>query len=167
MAVKREIERKFLLPSRPDLADPLLAGAPRLEIEQTYLLGSPGRSERVRAVREQGRDERFYHTRKRRLSSLSREEEEHEVDRARYEELVSRRDPARGTIRKTRLVFSFAAHRFELDLFESPAGVVLLEVELASEDEPVELPPFRGLSEVTGDERYSNSELARRAERPD
>lgn len=164
-SVKREIERKFLLDAVPDLREAPLAGARRLEIEQTYLLGESGGSERVRAVREQGRDERFFHTRKRRISALAREEEEREIDEERYLELRGRADPGRGTIRKTRLLFPHAGHLFELDLFGRPRGLVLLEVELGSEDEPVELPPFPGLHEVTGDDRYSNAELARRVSR--
>lgn len=162
MAVKREIERKFLLDPAPELREPPLCGARRLEIEQTYLLGAHGGSERVRVVREQGRDERYFHTRKRRISALAREEEEHEIDQKRYLELRGRADPGRGTIRKTRLLFPHAGHLFELDLFERPRGLVLLEVELDSEDAQVELPPFPGLHEVTGDDRYSNAELARR-----
>lgn len=163
--MKHEIERKFLVDAAPDLRQALLAGARRLEIEQTYLVGARGRSERVRAVREQGRDERYFHTRKRRISALVREEDEREIDRKRYLELRARSDPGRGTIRKTRLLFPHAEHLFELDLFESPGDLVLLEVELAAEDEPVELPPFPGLREVTGDPRYLNSELARRVAR--
>lgn len=165
MVVKREIERKFLLDPAPDPREPPLAGARRLEIEQTYLLGSHGGSERVRAVREQGRDERYFHTRKRWISALARQEEEHEIGRERYLELRARADPGRGTIRKTRLLFPHAGHLFELDLFERPPGLVLLEVELGSEDEPLELPPFPGLHEVTGDDDYSNAELARRVAR--
>lgn len=163
--MKREIERKFVLDEAPDLTTPLLADGRRLEIDQTYLLAGRDGSERVRAVRETGRDERYFHTRKRRLSALSREEDEREIDRTRYLGLRERSDPERGTIRKTRVIFPHAAHVFELDLFESPPGLVLLEVELAAEDEPVELPPFPGLREVTGDDRYLNSELARRVAR--
>jgi CYTH domain-containing protein len=77
--------------------------------------------------------------------------------------LLARRDPERGTIRKTRHVFSYGGRVFELDVFERPPDIVLLEVELPSEDAPVELPPFDGLREVSGDDRYSNAELARQA----
>lgn len=157
-----EIERKFVLDRPPDLSSPPLDGARRLAIEQTYLLGDRG-TERVRLLREAGRPERYFHTTKRRVSALTREEDEREIDRAEYVQLLARRDPERGTIHKTRHVFPYGDRIFELDLFERPPGIVLLEVELPSEDAPVELPPFDGLHEVSGDARYSNSELARRA----
>jgi CYTH domain-containing protein len=161
--VSTEIERKFVLPSVPDFGRPPLAGARRLAIEQTYLFADDGTRERVRQVREEGQPERYFHTRKRRISALTREEDEREIERDEYERLLARRDPERGTIRKTRHVFPYGNRLFELDVFEHPSGVVLLEVELPSEDAPVELPPFDGLREVSGDERYSNAELARQA----
>jgi adenylate cyclase len=160
--VSSEIERKFVLDEPPDLGLPPLDDARRLAIEQTYLLGEPG-SERVRLTREEGRPERYFHTTKTRVSALTREEVEREIDREEYVRLLERRDPERGTIRKTRHVFPFGDRVFELDVFDDPSGVVLLEVELPSEDAPVELPPFAGLREVSGDDRYSNAQLARQA----
>jgi adenylate cyclase len=158
--VSTEIERKFVLDEPPDLGRAPLDGARRLAIEQTYLLGDRG-TERVRLVREEGGPERYVHTAKRRISALTREEDEREVDQEEYLRLLDRRDPGRGTIRKIRYVFPYAGHVFELDVFEQPPGLVLLEVELPSEDAPVDLPPFEGLREVSADARYSNSELAR------
>jgi adenylate cyclase len=159
--VSSEIERKFVLDEPPDLRRPPLDGARRLAIEQTYL-GDRG-SERVRLTREEGRPERYFHTTKRPVSALTREEDEREIDLEEYVRLLARRDSERGTIRKTRHVFPFGDRVFELDVFEQPPGIVLLEVELPSEDASVELPPFRGLREVSGDDRYSNAELARQA----
>ena len=160
--VSSEIERKFVLDEPPDLGLPPLDGARRLAIEQTYLVGDRG-SERVRMTREGGRPERYFHTTKRPVSALTREEDEREVDREEYLRLLARRDPERGTIRKTRHVFPYGGRVFELDVFEQPPGIVLLEVELPSEDAAVDLPPLAGLREVSGDARYSNAELARQA----
>jgi adenylate cyclase len=167
MAAAREIERKFLLDATPDLERAPVAGARTLHIEQTYLLGPDGESERVRLVREPSEPDRYFHTVKRRISALTREEDEREISRSQYRRLSARRDPERETIRKTRHVFPYRGRVFELDVFEAPPGLVLLEVELPSEDEPVDLPPLPGLRDVTGDERYSNSELARRIRRRD
>jgi polyphosphate glucokinase len=161
--VSAEIERKFLLEEAPDVRRPPLDGARRLAIEQTYLLGEDGATERVRLVREEGAPERYFHTTKRPVSALTRQEDEREVDRGEYLRLLARRDPERGTIRKTRHVFPYGERTFELDVFEQPPGLVLLEVELPSEDAPVALPPFGGLREVSGDDRYANAELARQA----
>jgi adenylate cyclase len=161
--VSIEIERKFVLDRLPDLGSPPLEGARRVAIEQTYLFADDGTRERVRLTREEGQPERYFHTRKRRVSALTREEHEREIEREEYLRLLARRDPERATIRKTRHVFPYRDLVFELDVFEHPPGIVLLEVELPTEDAPVELPPFDGLREVSGDDRYSNAELARRA----
>lgn len=159
---QHEIERKFVLTEPPELEQPPLVDATRLAIEQTYLVGLDDASERVRLTRDDDGAERYFHTVKRRLSDLTREETEREIDHSEYRDLWRRRDPRRGTIRKTRYRFPYHGRIFELDLFDDPAGLVLLEVELPSEDARVELPPFSGLREVTGDDAYSNSELARR-----
>jgi CYTH domain-containing protein len=156
-----EIERKYVLERLPDLDRPPLARSRRLRIEQTYLRSPEGTSERVRLVQEPGEPERYFHTSKRRVSALAREEVEHEIDRAQYERLLDLRDPDRGTIRKTRHVFWYDDRSFELDVFDDPPNLVLLEVELPAEDAEVNLPQFAGLHEVTGNARYSNSEIAR------
>jgi CYTH domain-containing protein len=160
-----EIERKYVLPASPDLERPPLANATRMAIEQTYLAGLDDASERVRLTRDGSGAERYFHTVKRRISALTREETEREIDRDEYLDLWRRRDPERGTIRKTRYRFPYDDRLFELDVFDDPAGLVLLEVELPSEDAHVELPPFDGLREVTGDDAYSNAQLARKARR--
>jgi len=160
-----EIERKFILPASPDLERAPLVSASRVAIEQTYLAGLDDASERVRLTRDESGAERYFHTVKRRVSALTREETEREIDHAEYLDLWRRRDPERGTIRKTRYRFPYEDRLFELDVFDDPAGLVLLEVELPSEDAQVELPPFTGLREVTGDDAYSNAELARKARR--
>ena len=56
---------------------------------------------------------------------------------------------------------------FELDVFEEPDGLVLLEAELGDEAESVVLPDFLspGAVEVTGDPSYSNAAIATRVTR--
>ncbi len=52
---------------------------------------------------------------------------------------------------------------FELDLFEKELeGLAVLEIELDSMDDEVELPPFLNIArEVTHDEKYRNSKMAK------
>ncbi len=72
-------------------------------------------------------------------------------------------DPDRRPVRKTRYVVAHGPQTLEVDVFEQPCGLVVVEVELASEDEAVDLPAWLGeWREVTGDERYFNFALARR-----
>jgi adenylate cyclase len=62
-------------------------------------------------------------------------------------------------IAKTRYSREYAGHRWDIDVFEGEnAGLVIAEVELASESEPVPLPDWVA-EEVTGDARYYNVNL--------
>jgi len=106
----------------------------------------------VRAASDARGGTRYFHTVKRRVSSLSREEREREIGEREYHALLARRDPDRGTIRKTRYRFPYKDIMFELDLFDAPPGLALLEVELRSEDSRVELPPFAGAVDISADE---------------
>ena len=64
-----------------------------------------------------------------------------------------------GRIDKHRYLVKSGEHIFEVDVFHGEnEGLVMAEVELGSEDEPFEKPPFIG-KEVTGDRRYYNSFL--------
>ena len=60
---------------------------------------------------------------------------------------------------KIRYLIEYAAHTWELDVFSgNNQGLVVAEVELAAEDEQVQLPDWV-TTEVTGEVRYYNSSL--------
>ena len=62
-------------------------------------------------------------------------------------------------VEKTRYEIEWAGRVWEIDVFAGDnEGLVVAEVELASEDEPVEIPPWVG-EEVSGDPRYYNANL--------
>ena len=64
-----------------------------------------------------------------------------------------------GMIDKRRWLVKSGTHIFEVDEFYGAnEGLVMAEVELASEDEPCERPDFIGM-EVTGDKRFYNSHM--------
>ena len=64
-------------------------------------------------------------------------------------------------IEKTRYVVRENGCAFEIDEFHAEnAGLIVIEIELASEDQAVDLPDWIG-EEVTHDPRYYNSNLAR------
>ena len=156
-----EIERKYLI-RMPDTA--LLAaqdGARVKEITQTYLSDRPGVSARVREVVE-GRETRYIYTAKRRLSTLTAEEDEREISRAEYEAYLQSADPARRPIRKTRYAIPYAGHVVEVDIYEFWKDRATAEIELSREDEEAPLPPYLSLvREVSADRRYKNAALAR------
>ena len=127
----------------------------------------PPYGRRVRRIEDAGGEVRYRFTRKRHLRDLVREEEEISIDEGEYRRLLGEADPARRPIRKTRYVVGHGAQRLEIDVFEQPAGLVLVEVELRSEEEPVELPGWLGpWQDVSDDERYVNANLALRDREP-
>lgn len=59
-------------------------------------------------------------------------------------------------IEKTRYLIKYAEHIWEVDVFEGDnAGLVVAEIELSSEDEDFQRPPWLG-EEVSEDPRYYN-----------
>ena len=87
----------------------------------------------------------------------SRYEWEKEIPVAEAEELFNICEP--GVIDKIRYEVKLGAFTFEVDEFYGEnQGLVVAEVELSSEDDRFECPPWIG-EEVTGNPRYYNSML--------
>lgn len=145
----REIERKFLVTG--EYKSQAFAHS---RIVQGYICSARGRTVRVRL-----RDGRGYLTIKGAsdAAGMSRYEWEKEISREEAEELMKLCE--KGVIDKTRYLVRSGSHVFEVDEFYGDnEGLVMAEVELASEDEPFDRPAFIG-REVTGDVRYYNSQL--------
>lgn len=145
----REIERKFLVTG--EYKSQAFAHS---RIVQGYICSARGRTVRVRL-----RDGRGYLTIKGAsdAAGMSRNEWEKEISREEAEELMKLCEE--GVIDKTRYLVRSGSHVFEVDEFYGDnEGLVMAEVELASEDEPFDRPAFIG-REVTGDVRYYNSQL--------
>jgi adenylate cyclase len=160
-----EIERKFRLREPPAPGALAAHGATELRIEQAYLTG--GRNRRVR--RTELPDGRVEHrvTEKRRIAAFTFDEDERRIDEAEYQRLLGQADPVRRPIRKVRHVVPHGDRKLEIDVFEDPPGLVILEIELGSADEAVTLPDWLGeWREVTGDPAYFNASLARGAPVP-
>jgi adenylate cyclase len=151
-----EIERKYVLPGPPPAR--VLEAATAYEIDQTYLMGG---SRRLR--RRVGPDgERFWLTEKHGRGGITRSEDERELTAEEYGDLLGDADPRLGTVVKTRHVIEHGTQLIEVDVFAAPAGLVLLEVELQSEDESVELPAWAaGAVDVSEDGAYTNAAIAR------
>lgn len=147
--MSQEIERKFLVVGEYKS----LAHASS-RIIQGYISSARGRTVRVRI-----RDNRGFLTIKGKAnaSGTSRYEWEKEISLNEARELMCLCEP--GIIDKTRYLVRSGRHVFEVDEFYGEnEGLVVAEVELQSEDEAYERPPFLG-EEVTGDVRYYNSQL--------
>ncbi len=144
-----EIERKFLV--KGEFRN---EAGKTSRIIQGYLSSIPERTVRVRI-----KDDRGFITVKGpgNDSGTTRFEWEKEIPLAEAEELLKICEP--GIIDKTRYEVSHGNHLFEIDVFSGDnAGLVIAEVELASENEYFEMPAWLG-KEITGDRKYYNSAL--------
>jgi len=156
-----EIERKYRLAAAPDPELLAAHGAAAYRMEQVYLVEPPA-GRRVRRIElPDGHIERRF-TQKVHVRALVREELEHEIDDAEYAALLAEADPARQPIRKVRYKVRHGEQWLEIDVFDQPADLVVVEVELRDEDEAVVLPDWLGEHrEVSTDPRYMNANLAR------
>lgn len=97
-----------------------------------------------------------------------REEDERVIDGQEYLRLLKRKRADQIVIEKCRRKFVWDDWTWELDTFRSPAGIVLLELELPSLDITVTPPPWLTvIEEVTGDPKWTNTWLAMIDEGPD
>lgn len=158
----REIERKYLLARAPDPDLLRRLGARSSRIEQIYLRPAPGAPVRRIRRRADAAGEVFTYTEKAPVHGIVREERESTIDAGRYAQLAAEQDPGSHPIRKVRHVVPWAGREVEIDVFEVPPGIVVAEVELLDEHDPVELPPDLELvREVSDEPAYLNANLAR------
>ncbi len=152
-----EFERKFLLKTH---ADEIAIPVPFTDvfIKQCYLDRD---RERIRVRTSSGSNSStYFHTFKENHPSAERVKLDRIIDRDRYNDLLSRRDPKRGMIKKTRSHFSWENQYFELDHFDHN-GMWILEVRSTQEQREIVLPPFIPDSiEVTSNPNYYNYNIA-------
>jgi len=144
-----EIERKFLVNG-----DFMKEAEKAFRIIQGYLSSIPERTVRVRI-----KDDRGFITVKGpgNDSGTTRYEWEKEIPLTEAEALLKLCEP--GIIEKNRYEVKHGNHLFEIDVFTGEnEGLVIAEVELASENEYFEMPAWLG-KEITGVRQYYNSAL--------
>lgn len=146
----QEIERKFLV---KDAA--WRQGTEGKLYRQGYIPTNNATTVRVRIAGDRG-----YLTLKGATSGVSRQEFEYDIPLADAESMLTDLC-APSLIEKKRYRIVVGAHLWEVDEFLGDnAGLVLAEVELESETETVDLPPWIG-EEVSHDARYYNASLAK------
>lgn len=160
MAVGVETERKFIIrtPVLSLLEDQV--GYEKSEIVQTYFVSDNGVTHRVRA--RAGKNATVYtETKKTRISRMSVIEDEVKISEAEYLERLAALKTVGMPVRKTRHVFSYDGHLFEVDIYPGWKHHAIMEVEFSSEDERIQTPPFIEIvREVTGEKKYSNHSMA-------
>lgn len=145
----REIERKFLV----DLARWRPAGA-GVVLRQGYLSSHPERTVRVRLEGEAGKL-----TIKGLTTGVTRAEYEYAIPAADATALLALCE--RPLIEKVRHTEEHERKTWEIDVFHGDnEGLVIAELELASEDEPFAVPPW-AIEEVSHDPRYYNANLVK------
>lgn len=144
----QEIERKFLI--HHELWKPKGKG---VTIRQGYLSTDPERTVRVRIAGENS-----YLTIKGKAIGIARTELEYEIPTNEAEVLLKM--CVDSLVEKTRFKEEVGGLTWEIDIFEGEnRGLVIAELELDSETQTFEMPPWIK-EEVSGDERYYNSKLA-------
>lgn len=146
----QEIERKFLV--RRDGSYKTMASS-HSHIRQGYM-ACKGATVRIRL-----RDDKAFLTIKGPSSNggMSRFEFEREILVEEADEMLKL--CVGGVIDKTRWIVPYEGHIFEVDEFHGiNDGLLFAEVELKTEDEHFEKPPFLG-PEVTGNRHFYNSHL--------
>jgi CYTH domain-containing protein/predicted ATPase len=166
--VPLEQEDKFLVEPLDPATIPQEVKWTDSHIVQDYLVSpTAGEERRVRA-RGDGDSASYFYTVKRYISVGVRAEEEKMITRREYETLLTLRDPERWTIKKRRVCFFWREQFFEVDLFEESqlesdgTPLALMEAERTDRTPELVLPPFvKVIRNVTGDKRYSNSQIAK------
>jgi CYTH domain-containing protein len=142
----QEIERKFLVDKS---WRPTSTGT---AFRQGYLNSA---KERVVRVRVAGDGAKL--TIKGKTTGVTRAEFEYDIPVADAEVMLSLCE--QPIIEKRRHLEEFGGHTFEVDVFAGVnAGLIVAELELASEDEAFDKPPWLG-AEVSDDPRYYNNNL--------
>lgn len=144
-----EVEKKFLVEVQK--WNQVLKPEARL-IRQGYLLAEDGRSVRIRTAGIEA-----FITIKAGNQGLKRLEFEYPIPLTDANELLKL---CGNLVSKLRYRIFHHGRLWEVDEFlDENQGLVLAEIELKTEDEDFEMPPWVG-KEVTGDERYYNAYLS-------
>lgn len=156
-----EIERKYLI-EYPDIE--WLENNPtcqRIEIIQTYLNSDEGDEIRVRQRGING-DYIYFQTIKRKVSDVKRVEIERRLSQSEYLKLLMDADTTKRQIRKTRYCLTYENQYFEIDVYPFWDDKAIAEIELSDENAKIVFPnEIKVIKEVTDDESYKNSSLAK------
>ena len=145
-----EIERKFLVAYEGWRS----AASSGERYRQGYVAVGPPAAVRVRIM-----GDRAVLNLKKATTDITRDEFEYAISLEDAESILERLCSGH-VIEKTRYKVPHAGLTWEVDVFEGRnAGLVVAELELESETQAVERPPWLG-EEVSGDIRYFNSSLS-------
>ena len=155
-----EIERKYLI-EYPDINLLEKYADSKSEIAQTYLKTDNGFTSRVRKRTSNG-ETRYIFTEKKRVTDIKCIENERELSKDEYVELLRHSDPERKTIEKTRYCVPYGGRVVEVDVYPFWSDRAIAEVEMEDENETVLLPDFiKVIRDVTAEKAYKNYAIAK------
>ncbi len=159
--IPTEIERKYLIfmPNLNELLENYAVS--KVNIIQTYLVGT---DEEERRIRQRGSDGSYsyFYTEKRVVTDVSRVETEKKISQTEYLNYMMEADTSLKQIRKDRYCFIYENNYIELDVYPFWNNTAIVEVELTNESDAVKLPPeLKVIKEVTTDVRFKNYSLAK------
>ncbi len=147
----KEIERKFIV--KNDIWENFKKPAPSF-IRQGYLLITDETTIRVRYTETKGTI-----TIKGKLQGISRDEYEYEIPLDEAKEILENHCPK--TLSKNRYKIPVGSMVWEVDEYiDILSGLIIAEVELANEDQKIDILPEWIGQEVTMDIKFSNAFLA-------
>ena len=145
-----EIERKFLVDDEKWSTLPKAAG---IHYRQGYIIKDQLKTIRIRIAGAVG-----FITIKGKTTGISRAEYEYAIPLADAEEMLDRF--CGEVVKKIRYRVNYAGKIWEVDEFmDHNEGLIVAEIELKTESDAFEIPDWIA-QEVTGDERYYNSNLS-------
>ena len=96
------------------------------------------------------------------MTDTIRVEVEERLSQAEYLRLLMDADTSMHQIRKTRYCLTYRSQYFEIDIYPFWKDRAIVEIELLSEREQIQIPKFiKVIKEVTDDNSYKNVSLAR------
>ena len=158
----KEIERKFLIEKPSEKTIQSLGCVSKSNIIQTYLTSKNNTERRVRQRGSKKDGFTFYYTEKTDIGPGERDEVEDKITPSEYISYLSEADTNLHQISKERYCFIFKNQYFEMDLYPFSDKYAILEIELNSINDIIELPTTLNIiKEVTNDSQYRNSSLAK------
>ena len=156
-----EIERKYII-RIPDIEKMRAeAGYGASEILQIYLSSPRGVTHRIRKRASDG-NAVYTETKKTRIDKMSCYEDERVIGESEFLSLSENMREGTQPIKKTRHVFVYDGHTFEVDVYPAWKSSCILETELGAASETVKFPDFiEVIAEVTGNPAYSNSAMSK------
>ena len=157
----KEIEQKYLIkkPTIEDLKNLWIIS--KAKIVQTYLKSKNWNERRIRQRWNETDWFSYYYTEKKPIFDWERYEFEKKITKEEYLRLMTEADYSLHHITKDRYCFLYDNRYFELDIYPFSDEYAILEIELNSLDEKVNLPNLEIIKNVTWNSEYSNNNLAK------